>query len=179
MAALTGRPMPRTLCRVTLPTLLDIEASGFGRGSYPIEVGLARADGSCCASLIQPLAEWTHWDPKAELLHGISRARLAREGLPVEQVARWLNDELGQAGIAYSDSWGYDNTWLSLLFYHAGMLPTFRLEALRVLLSERQLSLWHATREALVEELGIRRHRAAEDARLLQLVYARTLDAGG
>ena len=64
----------------TLPTVLDIEASGFGRGSYPIEVGIARADGSCCAFLIQPLDEWVHWDPKAELLHGISRERLMKEG---------------------------------------------------------------------------------------------------
>jgi hypothetical protein len=161
---------------VTLPTLLDIEASGFGRGSYPIEVGLARADGSSCAFLIQPLAEWTHWDPKAELLHGISRARLQREGLPVTQVARWLNDELASVGVAYSDSWGYDNTWLSLLFHQAGMLPAFRLETLRILLDEGQLALWHATREALVQELGIRRHRAGEDARLLQLTYSRTRD---
>ncbi|MFC2992773.1 MULTISPECIES: hypothetical protein [Halomonas] len=159
---------------MTLPTLLDIEASGFGRGSYPIEVGLARPDGSSCAFLILPLPEWTHWDPKAELLHGISRARLHREGHPVRQVARWLNDELDELGIAYSDSWGYDNTWLSLLFHHAGMLPAFRLEALRKLLSEEQLVLWHATREALVAEMGIRRHRASEDARLLQLTYQRT-----
>ncbi|MCA1768650.1 MAG: hypothetical protein LC652_01410 [Halomonas sp.] len=159
---------------MTLPTLLDIEASGFGRGSYPIEVGLARPDGSSCAFLILPLPEWTHWDPKAELLHGISRARLHREGLPVRQVARWLNDELDELGIAYSDSWGYDNTWLSLLFHHAGMLPAFRLEALRKLLSEEQLAIWHATREALMAEMGICRHRASEDARLLQLTYQRT-----
>ncbi|PMR76268.1 hypothetical protein [Billgrantia endophytica] len=159
---------------MTLPTLLDIEASGFGRGSYPIEIGLARADGSCCAFLVQPLEEWVHWDPKAELLHGISRARLMREGLPIAQVARWLNDELSSVGVAYSDSWGYDNTWLSLLFHHAGMLPAFRLETLRILLDDGQLALWHATREALVNELGIHRHRAGEDARLLQLTYLRT-----
>ncbi|TLF49844.1 hypothetical protein FEI13_10505 [Halomonas urmiana] len=161
---------------MTLPTLLDIEASGFGRGSYPIEVGLARADGSTCAFLVQPLDEWTHWDPKAELLHGISRGRLQREGYPVRQVARWLNDELGEVGIAYSDSWGYDNTWLSLLFHHAGMLPAFRLEALRILLSESQQALWSRTKEALILERDIHRHRAGEDARLLQLTYQRTLE---
>jgi len=160
---------------VTLPTLLDIEASGFGRGSYPIEVGLARADGSTCAFLIQPLTEWTHWDPKAELLHGISRGRLQREGYPVRQVARWLNDELTEPGIAYSDSWGYDNTWLSLLFHHAGMLPGFRLEALRILLSERQQALWSHTKELIIREQGIHRHRAGDDAHLLQLTYLRTL----
>ncbi|MDT8879902.1 hypothetical protein RSO68_10480 [Halomonas saccharevitans] len=161
---------------MTLPTLLDIEASGFGRGSYPIEIGLARADGSTCAFLVQPLDEWTHWDPKAELLHGISRGRLQREGYPVRQVARWLNDELGEIGIAYSDSWGYDNTWLSLLFHHAGMLPAFRLEALRILLSESQQAQWSRTKEALILEQGIHRHRAGEDARLLQLTYQRTLE---
>ncbi|MDX1466078.1 hypothetical protein [Halomonas denitrificans] len=161
---------------MTLPTLLDIEASGFGRGSYPIEIGLARADGSTCAFLVQPLDEWTHWDPKAELLHGISRGRLQREGHPVRQVARWLNDELGEVGIAYSDSWGYDNTWLSLLFHHAGMLPAFRLEALRILLSESQQALWSRTKEALILERDIHRHRAGEDARLLQLTYQRTLE---
>lgn len=160
---------------MTLPTLLDIEASGFGRGSYPIEVGLARADGSVCAFLIQPLDEWTHWDPKAELLHGISRNRLQREGYPVRQVACWLNDELSDIGIAYSDSWGYDNTWLSLLFHHAGMLPAFRLEALRRLLSEAQLERWSDTKETIIREQGILRHRAGEDALLLQQTYQRTL----
>ncbi|GAA5170754.1 hypothetical protein [Modicisalibacter zincidurans] len=163
---------------MTLPTLLDIEASGFGRGSYPIEVGLARADGSVCAFLIQPQNEWTHWDPKAELLHGISRSRLEREGYPAIEVARWLNDELAEIGIAYSDSWGYDSTWLSLLFHHAGMLPRFRLEALRSLLDESQLRCWKRTKEALIRERGIQRHRAGEDARLLQLTYLRTRDAG-
>ncbi|MAY69913.1 hypothetical protein [Halomonas litopenaei] len=159
---------------VVLPTLLDIEASGFGRGSYPIEIGLARPDGSCCAFLIQPLEEWTHWDPKAELLHGISRARLEREGYPVRHVARWLNDELHDIGIAYSDSWGYDNTWMSLLFHHAGMIPAFRLEALRRLLDEAQMAMWSDIKESVIEERGIQRHRAGEDARLLQLTFART-----
>nr|WP_281506065.1 hypothetical protein [Chromohalobacter nigrandesensis] len=162
-----------------MPILLDIEASGFGRGSYPIEVGIARADGSTCAFLIQPLEEWTHWDPKAELLHGISRGRLHREGYPVIEVARWLNDELSADGIAYSDSWGYDNTWLSLLFHHAGMLPRFRLEALRRLLDESQLERWGAMKEVIIRERGIQRHRAGDDARLLQLTYQRTHDAAG
>ncbi|MGO2132622.1 MAG: hypothetical protein ACTH3D_06960 [Halomonas sp.] len=164
---------------MTLPILLDIEASGFGRGSYPIEVGLARADASSCAFLVQPLTEWVHWDPKAELLHGLSRARIEREGYPVRQIARWLNDELGEAGIAYSDSWGYDNTWLSLLFHHAGMLPNFRLETLRKLLSEAQVECWTTTKEEVILAHDIRRHRAGDDAHLLQLTYLRTLELTG
>ncbi|MGO3770824.1 MAG: hypothetical protein ACTJGL_14750, partial [Vreelandella alkaliphila] len=64
--------------------------------------------------------------------------------------------------------------WLSLLFHHAGMLPRFRLEALRILLSEEQQALWSNTKEAVIAERGIHRHRAGEDARLLQLTYQRT-----
>ncbi|MCM2973176.1 3'-5' exonuclease [Larsenimonas suaedae] len=158
-----------------LPIILDVEASGFGRGSYPIEIGIARADASTCAFLIQPCAEWTHWDPKAELLHGISRERLMREGYPVRDVAQWLNDELGDCRLAYSDSWGFDNTWVSLLFDCASLLPRFRLESLRRLLNEQQLERWMSTKEAMIDSASIRRHRAGEDARLLQLTYERTL----
>ena len=59
------------------------------------------------------------------------------------------------------------------------MLPAFRLEALRKLLGEGQLALWKPTKEALIEELGIHRHRAGEDARLLQLTYQRTRELAG
>lgn len=109
----------------TLPTVLDIEASGFGRSSYPIEVGIARADGTSCAFLIQPLEEWTHWDPKAELLHGIARERLMREGYPVRQVARWLNDELSGEGKAYSDSWGTTTPGFRCCFITRGCCRVF------------------------------------------------------
>ena len=55
------------------------------------------------------------------------------------------------------------------------MLPRFRLEALRILMSDEQQAIWSETKEALVAERSIHRHRAGEDARLLQLTYQRTL----
>lgn len=54
------------------------------------------------------------------------------------------------------------------------MLPRFRLEALRILLSEEQQAVWSDTKEALIAARGIHRHRAGEDARLLQLTYQHT-----
>ena len=39
---------------ITPPIVLDLEASGFGRGSYPIEVGLAMTDGHLVDYLIKP-----------------------------------------------------------------------------------------------------------------------------
>ena len=46
--------------RISTPFIMDIEASGFGPDSYPIEVGLALGDGSRFCSLIVPAEHWTH-----------------------------------------------------------------------------------------------------------------------
>ena len=43
------------------PLIIDVEASGFGPLSYPIEVGLALSAGEKYCSLILPAADWTHY----------------------------------------------------------------------------------------------------------------------
>ena len=73
---------------------LDIEASGFGRNGYPIEVGYVRDDGQAWCTLIRPQPDWTHWDPAAEQLHGISRQALERHGRAPGAVCKRLNDAL-------------------------------------------------------------------------------------
>lgn len=78
------------------PCILDIEASGFGASSDPIEVGHVLADGRSRCTLIRPREGWTHWDPRAEALHGISRETLLRHGRPVAEVARTLNADLAR-----------------------------------------------------------------------------------
>ena len=102
------------------PVIIDLEASGFGRGSYPIEVGVALEDGRTRCFLIHPTPEWTHWDKEAEAMHGISRELLLSHGQPVRQVAEQLN-ELLLYKIVYSDAWGHDQSWLALLFDAAGL----------------------------------------------------------
>ena len=63
---------PRLVVVITadtrVPACLDMEASGFGRHSYPIEVGFVLGDGQSWCTLIRPAADWTHWDPAAERL---------------------------------------------------------------------------------------------------------------
>ncbi len=49
-----------------MPIVLDVEASGFGRDSYPVEIGYAMPNGSCFCSLVRPEPHWTHWDPEAQ-----------------------------------------------------------------------------------------------------------------
>ncbi|MFB9886485.1 3'-5' exonuclease [Balneatrix alpica] len=154
--------------KTALPIILDIEASGFGSGSYPIEVGLALADGSCESFLIRPEPDWTHWSADAEAVHGLKREDLFREGLPPRTVAQQLN-RLLSGQIVYTDAWSFDNTWLSLLFYQANVRQEFKLEALRKLLSEKQAGYWGTIKDQVARTFRLTRHRAGDDARMLQL----------
>ncbi|MFP8966605.1 hypothetical protein ACKC9G_08525 [Pokkaliibacter sp. CJK22405] len=152
----------------SLPIILDIEASGFGSGSYPIEIGVALPDGTSESFLIRPEEDWTHWSEEAAAIHRISREMLQQEGLPVALVARRLNTLLAGQKV-YSDAWGFDSTWLSLLFYYAGVNQHFRLDSLRVLLTEKQATYWGAIKDQVSRNFKLTRHRAGDDARLLQL----------
>jgi hypothetical protein len=151
---------------------MDVEASGFGRNSYPIEVGFVLPDGHTFCTLVRPEAAWTHWDAKAAAVHQISRALILERGLPVQAVAQQLNAKLrGQT--VYSDGWANDYTWLAALYDAASMSPAFRLENLRVLLSDDEAERWHVVKTQISSERGVQRHRASADARLLQLTYQR------
>jgi hypothetical protein len=163
---------PATSTAAPLPAFIDVEASGLGRGSYPIEVGVVTATGSMYCSLVLPLPEWTHWDEAAERVHGITRPVLALHGRPAGDVARALNALMAQQTV-YSDAWGNDMAWLALLFDAAELPMRFRIESSRRLLDETQMERWHPTKDAVTTELALARHRASSDARILQLTYAR------
>ena len=79
---------------IDTPLIVDIEASGFGQQSYPIEVGLALEDDHRYCALILPAADWTHWDDSAERVHHISRDILRSYGKPLVEVADQLNQLL-------------------------------------------------------------------------------------
>jgi hypothetical protein len=155
----------------TPPAFLDIEASGFGRDSYPIEIGFVLSDGEAWCTLVRPEPDWTHWDPAAEALHGITRELALRHGRPAVDVARELNRRLrGQT--AYSDGWAHDYAWLALLFEAAGRAPAFRLDHLRNAISEAEAMAWQSTRERVLHLRPAARHRASSDARVLQLTWS-------
>lgn len=149
------------------PITLDVEASGFGRGSYPIEIGLCYPDGSTAGYLITPARDWTHWDPEAEKVHGIARERLLAEGRPVLEVAAILNAQLAGNRV-YSDAWSFDTSWVARLFDAAGFSQHFRIDTVRNLLDEDALHCWQQARDEMLAEHGPQQHRAALDARLLQ-----------
>ena len=165
-------PLAHSPSPTAAPTVLDIEASGLGRSSYPIEVGYVLPDGHAYCTLVQPEDDWTHWDESAAALHRITRDLLQARGLPVRQVAEHLNRQLGGQTV-YTDGWANDYTWLSALFEAAEMTPRFKLENLRSLLTEAEAAQWHQVKAQIASERGTQRHRASADARLLQLTLQR------
>lgn len=151
-----------------VPCVLDIEASGFGRASYPIELGWVLPDGRARCMLVRPTPAWTHWDPQAERVHGIARDTLLTHGHPPVAVARALNADLAGQTV-YCDGWAHDYPWLGALFEEAGQQPRFRLEPAARLLDDARLARLDHARSAAMQALGAQRHRASNDARALQM----------
>lgn len=147
--------------------VIDIEASGFGRHSYPIEIGYVLPDGRAWCTLVRPAPGWTHWDPGAQRVHGITPEMLRLHGRPLQDVAAMLNADLAGRTV-YCDGWAHDYTWLGLLFEEAGLVPRFKLESVNHLLDDARLGRLDAERQRAFGVLGIRRHRASSDARALQ-----------
>ncbi len=152
--------------------ILDMEASGFGRNSYPIEVGYVLPDGSSFCTLIRPEPNWTHWDEQAEQTHHISRAIAEQHGQDVTTVAQTLNQHLAGQTL-YTDGWANDYSWLGKLFDAANLSPRFKLDNLRALLSDQEAERWHVVKQEVAQEARIDRHRASADAKLLQLTLVR------
>ncbi|TBO32632.1 hypothetical protein EYS42_05475 [Aquabacterium lacunae] len=151
-----------------LPPILDIEASGFGLGSYPIEIGIVMPDARSWCSLVRPEPAWQHWDPNAATVHNISREQLLQHGRSPAEIVAVLNDWL-RGMVVYSDAWAHDYTWLNKLYDAADRSPSFRLENLRALLSDAEAALWHEAKQRVAVQACLPRHRASSDARLLQL----------
>lgn len=155
------------------PNIIDIEASGFGVDSYPIEVGIVLSTGQKYCALIKPADDWLYWDQKAELVHGLSLEVLWSHGKPIHTVTRELNTFLENKTV-YSDGWVVDKPWLSRLFYSSGITPSFFLSSLEYILKEPQMDIWTETQRQVMADLAFTRHRASTDALVIQETYART-----
>ncbi|MGE0386877.1 MAG: hypothetical protein AB7Q97_19295 [Gammaproteobacteria bacterium] len=157
-----------------IPEIIDVEASGFGAASYPIEIGLALEGDRKFCTLILPAPDWTHWDEEAEKVHRVARDILETYGRPMQEVTAQLNAML-RGRTLYTDAWVVDKPWLIKLFHAAGTSMQFSVSPLEVILSERQMALWKQTRERVAADARLRRHRASHDAWIIQETYRRTL----
>jgi hypothetical protein len=159
-----------------VPAVIDLEASGFGSTSYPIEIGFVLPDGHLECTLVRPEPSWTHWDESASHVHGITREILMAHGKPAGQVALWLNKQLNGLTV-YSDAWGHDYAWLAVLFDVANLAPSFKLEHLASVIPECTAARWHQVHSQIELELGLKRHRASNDALMLQRTWVTLMES--
>jgi len=156
---------------------IDLEASGLGPQSWPIEVGWCFKSGAPEAHLIAPASEWAReaWDQEAEALHGIALASLSKTGAAPASVCARLNRAL-KGAVVYSDAPDWDGFWLYRLFAAAGVKQGFSLVNFADLFdglgaAELQALLARASRTSP------HRHRAREDVLHMRRVYELAKDA--
>lgn len=161
--------MTRVTAALQTAIWIDVEASGLGAGSYPIEIGWATFDGLAQGLLIRPAPGWIHWDPQAEALHGIERDLLFTCGLSVETIVANLGETLA-GHLILSDAPEHDGPWLARLFDAAGAEMQFTLEdatTFACAVGERFGATdtdWERA-ERFVRRHAPITHRAADDAR--------------
>ena len=155
------------------PLIVDVEASGFGSASYPIEIGLALDEGLKYCTLVQPAPGWTHWDDEAQKVHRIPRDVLETYGRPCREIAEMLNELLATRTV-YTDGWVVDKPWLTTLFYAARTEMQFHVSPLEMILSEPQMERWHGEKDLVLASMDLSRHRASHDAWIIQETYMRT-----
>lgn len=150
---------------------IDLEASGLGASSWPIEVGWCFPDSAPETYLIKPAEDWAPeaWDDNAEALHGVSRDILEREGAPIVDVCRRLNEALDDVEV-FSDAPDWDAFWLYRLFTAGGEKQAFKLKDFGALLQSYAPG---KVAEAMVcaADKTPHRHRACDDVLHMKTIY--------
>jgi DNA polymerase III epsilon subunit-like protein len=150
---------------------IDFEASGLGPFSWPIEVGWSFEDGVTNSVLICPSPQWPMeaWDAKAERLHGITPRMLADLGADAAEACKRLDAALA-GRMVYSDAPDWDSFWMLRLYQAAARRCDIRLHDFARLMPP----LSEPDKARLLQQadrLAPRRHRAAEDALHLHMIY--------
>jgi hypothetical protein len=150
---------------------IDVEASGLGARSWPIEAGWAFSAGEATSYLIRPDPAWAAeaWDPRAEALHEISKQELERDGRAPEAVCGDLN--AGLRGVeVYSDAPDWDGFWLHRLFSTVGLKQEFAVLDFATMIRAFAGDDWERFVER-ANHIAPRRHRAGADVMHLQAIH--------
>ena len=90
-------------------------------------------------------------------------------------VAMFLNEVL-EGKTIYTDGWVVDKPWLTTLFHAARVPMSFTVSSLEMILSPEQMAVWHETKDEVIRDMGLKRHRASYDALIIQETYKRSLN---
>lgn len=139
---------------------VDLEASGLGAESYPIEVAWKNDEtGEQDSFLIDPDTAdgWHYWDDYAEEMHGIERKELNAKGLDIISACKRLNKKLKDKTLI-SDAVEFDLFWMTRLFDATGITPAFTMAGLNQILSKEQRIQF-----GFLAKAQNRQHRALQD----------------
>jgi len=151
--------------------IIDIEASGLGFDSYPIEVA-ALVNGKRKSWIIKPEPDWLFWSSEAEDMHGISRLQLVNEGMRARQVVAELSEFIEHSdGILYSDAAYWDTDWIETLYIAVNQLRLFHIESIYELLDDKQSLVFNKNKLKLSKSGKYRQHRAKEDVNMIFEAY--------
>tara|TARA_E500000331_G_C17248663_1_gene710152 strand:+ start:1102 stop:1383 length:282 start_codon:yes stop_codon:yes gene_type:complete len=92
----------------------------------------------------------------------------------MKDVAQFLNEILAGKTV-YTDGWVVDKPWITTLYHAAGVQMDFEVSSLEMILSPDQMAVWHETKDQVIEDMELKRHRASFDALIIQETYKRTL----
>ena len=150
--------------------ILDIEASGTGDDSYPVEIAWIRLDGAqSFSTLINPdsVTGWDSWSSEATL-HGLTRDECCERGETVAYVARRVFQLMKDYPV-FSDSPEQDQKWLEKLLSSAGYPCPERLMPIETMVPKRK-------RRGLKDRLCARpdAHTAAANCLMLSKEVRRT-----
>lgn len=157
------------------PCFIDFEASSLSEDSYPIEVAWSDEKGEITSFLINPesASGWDDWDEIAEeMVHGISREQIVRDGQPAWLVARRMNEAL-KGKVVYTDALVMDDFWLKRLFAEWHEKPAFQLaDARQKIMTESGLA--GEDYEQLEEQASgeiLNLHRAEPDIKKIMTIW--------
>lgn len=143
--------------------IVDVEASGLGPDSYPIEIAAYDGFGLSYSVLINPetAEDWDHWDSIAEEeVHGISREYLSEHGDDAFLTVIRMNKVL-EGQVLYSDAIDSDGFWIRRLFDQVLDRPmTFEIRSIYELFKPEFLE---DVRDNIKMLQGDVAHRAMED----------------
>lgn len=156
------------------PTLdfefIDLESSGLGNESYPIEIGFTFKEHTF-SFLIKPDSSWTYWDSLAEeLYHGISREDLNKNGLDIKEICLLVNSYLSGL-VLYSDGFNFDRFWVEKLFSTAKVEMMFKIRDIRELTAKYGVSDYKFFEYKEIISDNTKLHRAGYDANLNKLTF--------
>lgn len=153
--------------------VIDFEASGLSKQSYPIEVGITNGDTEY-SSLIKPMEHWLHWDYSAQAIHHLGRPRLVSDGKDALVVAQELLELIGNESV-YCDSVQWDGHWMNVLFSDNSLSRLFELLDIKNLLDDSDILDVYLKAKNRIEASGAyTMHNALDDARVIWLALQET-----